>query len=58
MSIEKRLQALEKRQGGGPVLIYKSPDETEEEVLAHYKVEHGENPQGVVIFMGPLDWEI
>ncbi len=58
MSIEKRLQALEKRQGGGPVLIYKPPDETEEEVLAHYLAEHNEKPQGAVIFMGPLDWEI
>jgi hypothetical protein len=57
MSIEKRLQALEKRQGGGPVLVYKPPDETEEKVLARYLEEHSDKPQAV-IFVDPLDWEI
>ncbi len=59
MSIEKRLQALEKSRGSSRyVFIDKSPNEAEEEALARYVAEHGEKPQGAVIFMGPLDWEI
>ncbi len=57
MNIEKRLQALEKSRGSSYVFVDKALDETEE-ALARYVAEHGEKPQGAMIFMGPLDWEI
>ncbi len=57
MSIEKRLQALEKSLGSSYVFVDKTQDETEEEALASYLEEHSDKPQAV-IFVGPLDWEI
>jgi len=58
MSVKHRLQELEKRQGAGSVVAFKEAGESDEEAMERYIAEHGEKPQGAVIFVGPLDWAI
>ncbi len=55
MSVKRRLQALEKRRGTGTVVAFKEAGESDEEAMERYITEHGEKPQGVVIFLDSLD---
>jgi len=53
--LEKRLQALEKRQGTGNVVVFKEDGESDEKEMERYIAKHGEKPHGAAIFFDSLD---